>query len=187
MIAVQLLGPTAVASYAVSQRLFLLPASIPTMWLQQLWPAYAEALARKDVFWVRRILWRSVGLSVAFAASVSALLLFGQHKIFALWIGPDFKGSSSLSLALAAWAVLSTLGSAVAMYLNGSNAITVQIVPALVLGGVALALKLLLGSRFGPAGIAWASALAYILTAIPIQFYIVRRLLRNQLLEASLN
>ena len=42
MIAAQVLGPAAVAAFAVSQRLFLLPSTIPVMWLQQLWPAYTE-------------------------------------------------------------------------------------------------------------------------------------------------
>jgi len=185
MIAVQLLGPAAVASYAVSQRLFLLPSMLPGMWQQQLWPAYAEALARKDALWVRRTLVRSVEISGGIAASVSFLLLISQNRLFALWVGPSFHSSVSLSIGLAAWAILSTMGSAVAMYLNGSNAIAVQIVPAIVLGATAVLLKLFFCSRFGPAGIAWASVVAYLLASVPIQLVIIRRLLRSQIAEAS--
>ena len=127
---------------------------------------------------------RSAAISGGIAAATSLFLLIFQNRIFALWVGPSFRSSASLSLGLAAWAVLLSMGSAVAMYMNGSNAIAVQVIPALVLGTTALVLKLVLSPRYGPAGIAWASVLAYLLTSVPIQFFIVRRLLWRQLLDS---
>ena len=45
-----------------------------------LWPAYAEAIARRDVEWVRRTLWRSIGgAALASSLAVVPLLMFGQE------------------------------------------------------------------------------------------------------------
>ena len=54
IIITHLLGPDAVAGYAVPERMFSLISTLLAMALMPLWPAYAEAAARGDHSWVRR-------------------------------------------------------------------------------------------------------------------------------------
>ena len=52
----QVLGPAAVAHYAIPSRLALAGVTLLTVFLSPLWPAYAEALARGDREWTLKTL-----------------------------------------------------------------------------------------------------------------------------------
>ena len=66
-----MIGPSAVADYAVVAKLFLIPTVLVGLALGPLWPAYREALSRGDVGWVRRTFRRSIRLSLSVAGLVS--------------------------------------------------------------------------------------------------------------------
>ncbi len=82
-----MLGPSAVADYAVVSKLFLIPAVLVSLALAPLWPAYREALSRGDVAWVRRTFGRSIRLSLSVAGLVSAVLVVFGIPIIAIWVG----------------------------------------------------------------------------------------------------
>jgi len=63
LIIAHMLSPDAVTPYSVVQKLSML-AFLYWASFQALWPAYAEAIARNDLDWVLRTLWRSVKLSL---------------------------------------------------------------------------------------------------------------------------
>ena len=62
-----------------------------------------------------------------------------------------------------------------AMFMNGANIVRFQVVQALSFGLLAFALKLVLVSPLGAAGIVWATDIAYIVTTLPFCFWFIRR------------
>lgn len=179
IILTQLLGPEAVAQYAVAARLYSIPASILVMLFMPLWPAYGEAVVRGDTAWVKRTLLRSLAL-VLLVAGVPciALVIWGQN-IIKVWAGSTVTPSANLLVALAAWTVISALGNAVAMFLNGANIIKFQVVCASLMAVTAVLIKTFLTPRLGISGVVWGTLIAYIpLVAIPMCIYIPHILLR---------
>ena len=167
----QLLGASAVAEYAVPEKLFGLITLAMSMVLAPLWPAYGEAIARRDFDWVKRALRRSfvVGVFVASCAAI-ALITFGP-EVIELWIRDAVVPSFALMVALGVWKVVETGGIAVAMFLNGAKIVKLQILCAIPTAVIAVVLKVVLVMKLGVAGAVWASVLAYLLfTALPVAF-----------------
>ena len=93
-----LLGPSAVAEYAVVAKLFMIPTVMVGFALGPLWPAYREALSRGDTQWVRRTFRRSLRVSLAVGGVVSAVLVALGLPLIAAWVGPQLSRRSDSSL-----------------------------------------------------------------------------------------
>jgi len=169
VIIAQTLGPTSVAQYAVLAKLFSAGLFLSDVAFAPLWPAYGEALARGDLQWVRNTLKRSVQLAAVASSLFALLLVVGGNEILARWIGPGFGASLGLRLGLGSWAIVATVGLAVAMYLNAANLMRVEVACAVAWVPASIALKVMLVSRWGLAGIPWATVMAYLaFVAVPL-------------------
>lgn len=180
LIAIHILGHTATAEYNVVQKLFQVGPILVGVCSAPLWPAYAEALSRRDLVWVRKTLRRSVELSAAISSMISLCLLAFLSPILSIWVGPRFHPSRWLTVGFALSAVLVTSTSAVASYLNGSNFLQGQVVLVLLQSAAGIFLKLYLGKQFGSAGIIWGTVIPYCLLILPAYLWIVPRLLKTQ-------
>lgn len=121
-----MLGPAAVASYAVAQRLFMLVSQPLYILNAPLWPAYADALHRGDHGDVLRTLRRSMlgtlGISVAGGLLV---LLIGPHA-WAAVTGKVVVYSSGLMAGFALWSIAESISNAWGMYLNAAHLLREQ-------------------------------------------------------------
>jgi hypothetical protein len=90
------------------------------------------------------------------------VLVVGGNEILARWIGTGFSASLALRLGLGSWAIVATVGLAVAMYLNAANLMRVEVACAVVWVPASVVLKVILVSRWGLAGIPWATVMAYL-------------------------
>ena len=175
-----MIGPSAVADYAVVSKLFMIPTLLVGFALSPLWPAYREALSRGDSAWVRRTFGRSIRLSLSIAGSISGLLVLIGLPVIAFWVGessvhPPFE----LVLAIGIWTVLSAAGNAVAMLLNGAQVVRFQVVSAVLMASANVVLSVILTSWIGISGVVWGSVIAYsTLTLIPDAFYLPRLFVR---------
>ena len=183
IVAAQILGPQAVAEYATATKLASITPIVLSLLLSPLWPAYGEALSRGDVKWVRSTLFRTLAFSTPFAAVAALILvLFGQ-EIVEQWVGPAVVPSYSLLLGLGVTSILTAAGSTIAIFMNGTGIIKFQVICGCLMAVVALVLKIFLAQTIGVAGIAWGTAIAYLVcVAIPTVVYMPRLLvhLRNR-------
>lgn len=169
------LGVTAVADFSVHQRLFGLVPVVIGMALTPLWPVYAEARARNDFAWIRKMLLLT---SVAFplAAMIAAALLVAlAPELLRLWVGEAVRTDRALCLALAAWVCVDTAGRAIAMFLNGVSVLRAQIVISLTFLAICLPLKMWCASRWGVAGVPAAVAVSYVVVHVPAYWWLIRR------------
>jgi O-antigen/teichoic acid export membrane protein len=178
-------GASAVPQYAIVQKVFLVIVGIQSAWLAPLWPAYGEAINRGDILWVRRTLIRSVLVVVAVTGVISFVLLAASQSLFGLWVGPDLVPSWPLAVGFAVWAVVQAGGNAVAMYLNGSNALILELCLSLALVAIGTPLKILLCVKIGAVGVVWGQVIAYVLVvALPLVFFMPRLLAKHSVSNA---
>jgi O-antigen/teichoic acid export membrane protein len=177
LIIAQLLGPEAVANYAVPERLFAVLTTIASLILAPLWPAYGEAAARGNVVWLRRTLRRSLIYGIGTIAALSGLLVLTASSLLEWWVGDAVAVPFAVILGLGVWKVIEVGGSAVAMFLNGVNELRVQVVFAVITAAASLGLKLWWTPLFGIAGVIYATILAYAVLTVPFLGMASRRAL----------
>ena len=175
----QVLGASAVTSYAVPQKLFQVIAMMLGMTLVTLWPAYGEAIARGDVAWVRRVFYGSLRLTLATTISLSSMLVINGPWILRLIVGKNLHVPLSLLVVLAVWAVISGVSGAISMLLNGAGVLRVQSITAVFASTSNLALSIFLTRRLGVMGVCLGSIITQLLIAFPISIFLVRRLFRR--------
>jgi O-antigen/teichoic acid export membrane protein len=184
LVAARILGPEAVARYAVPMKLFGFIPLVVGMVLIPLWPAYGEAIARGDTAWVRATLRRSIGVSFLFStAACLPLVLFGGG-IIRWWVGPSLEPEPAMLLGMGLWTVLSCSWGAAVMFLNGAGAIRVQTLWTFVMAVGAVTAKIFLAKEWGLPGIIWGTFLAqFFFLVVPLTFY-ADRLLKSMGAEA---
>jgi O-antigen/teichoic acid export membrane protein len=182
----QLLGPEQVTQYAVPMKLFMIAPLILSFALTPLWPAYGEALARRDHAWVKRTLVRSLLISSSFGIIMSGLLLVLGRPLLHAWAGSTINPTTPLMLALAAWAVANSVTGPIAMLLNGANALRFQAFWASVMMTANIALSIALTRLVGISGPAWGSVVAQVsFVLLPSAIYL-RSSFRKQVQEGVL-
>lgn len=172
--------PASFGKYSLVAKLFQVVPAIAGVWLAALWPAYAEAIARGDMQWVRRTLKRSVvaaGVGCALASGVVALLCV---PVIQLWTGVAVSPTPWLLAGLTFYSATLVGTTAISIYLNGSNYIERQAVLVLIHTAVCLVLKLLLCKYGDISGAVWGANISYVLVIFPAYCFIVPRLLRTQ-------
>jgi O-antigen/teichoic acid export membrane protein len=175
----RVLGPEAVTQYAIPQRMFMMISLMLSMFTAPLWPAYAEAISRGDIEWVRKTLFRSLKLAVAIAAAAALVLVCGGQKIVHLWVGNKVHPSLLLLAGFGVWALLDVAGNAVAMFLNGASIIRFQVIFGGTFGAVCLLSKFLAVRYVGTSALPWTTTLTYtVCVAIPTTIAVPRLLVQ---------
>jgi len=175
----RVLGPAAVPSYAIPFKLFNTVHFLISVLMAPLWPAYREAFVRRDHPWIRQTLRRSIYISLAVGTACALVLVIGGRSILHLWLGRDLETSTGLLVGLGLWTVLAGVGTAIAMFLNGTGILRVQVVLALLMTVANVGLSIFLVSRIGIEGAIWSTVISYsLIVMIPLVFYIPRLLAR---------
>ncbi len=179
LIIAHMVGLDAVASYTVHQKLFSPLPLLAGFAMTPLWAAYAEAIARGDVRWVRRIF--SIGTIAFFLSStIAAICLYLlAEPLLQFWLHGKISVDKDLSLVYAVWIVVDITGKGVAMFLNGVGEIKSQMLIVAIFVPLVLVLKVYFAHRFGAVGVPAALVVAYTATHLPGYFMIVKRWFRE--------
>jgi O-antigen/teichoic acid export membrane protein len=175
----QILGVSAVTTYAIPMKLFMTIPMLLGFGLLPLWPAYREALTRRDLSWVRRTLVRSLQITAAISIPLSLVLVVFGRPLIELWVGPEVVLTTGLLVALGVWMVVYSISFAISVFLNGANVIGFQVVLAIAMVVTNLALSIVLTHAVGVSGPAWGSIIAVVVCVLlPCTWYL-RRMLRR--------
>jgi O-antigen/teichoic acid export membrane protein len=159
LIIARLLGAEAVASYSVYERVFGVGTNLMLVMLMPIWPAYAEAWARRDTGWVRKALRRSLTISVGVSMLFAALITIFGPLIVSVWTRKNVPVQPIVLYGLAAWCIVQCTSNALSMLLNGLHKIRIQVVATTLTACVAIPLKFFLVRDVGPAGGVLASSI----------------------------
>lgn len=185
IIIANMLGASAVTSYAITMKLFLLVPMLFGLVLTPLWPAYREAFASGDIEWVQRIFAKSIRWSLIVSIpSAFALIMLGG-VIIEFWVGIEVVPSINLLIGCGLWLILMTIGNALGVFLNGLQLIKIQLVVATISSVMSILLSVWLLQVYGVAGVIFGAVIAYSLFTILPYFFIIKRVCRDLELNDS--
>lgn len=178
LIIARILGATEVAGYAVVQKLYSL-ALLPQFIVAPLWPAFGEALTRREYAWAGRTLRRGIIVSVLLASLIAIPLFIFGRTIVGWWAGGGLVPSAILLGGFTCQMILGAYGGAMTAFLNSSEALHRQVFFYGFASLSAILLKIVMAMSWQVAGVAWATVLAYgLFYAIPA-WILARRILRG--------
>jgi O-antigen/teichoic acid export membrane protein len=123
-----------------------------------------------------------LALSLNIAAAI--LLVFFGPSIIHLWVGPNINPPLVLLLGLGFWTALNGLGGPIAMLLNGTNTIGIQVICASLMAVSNILLSIFLVQKIGVAGPIYGTVIAWtIFNLIPLLIYIPRMFASWQTLQ----
>jgi len=154
------LGPKSVAVYAVAFKLFTIPSIIMSLFLNALWPAYAEAKSRGDKEWIHKSFTRSLKLSAVIALPISVVTLICGPWIIDQWVGKAINPTWDLLIGLFFWSLLTILGGNFAALMNGLGVIKFQTIASVAMAAVNIMLSIWLVQIIGVSGVIWGSVLS---------------------------
>jgi O-antigen/teichoic acid export membrane protein len=175
----QILGVSEVTTYAIPMKLFMTIPMLLGFGLLPLWPAYREALTRRDLSWIRHTLVRSLQVTAAVSIPLSLVLVVFGRPLIDLWVGEDVVPTTGLLVALGLWVVVYSLSVAIAMFLNGANVIGFQAGLAVAMTVTNLGLSIGLTHAIGVSGPAWGSTIAVAACVLLPSAWYLRRMLRT--------
>jgi len=178
MVVAQVLGADTVTQFGVPQRLFAMLLMLVSIALSPLWPAYGEALSRNDVIWAKQTLARTIRSSLTIVGPMALVLVLLGQWIIQIWIGPSVSPSWLLLAGFGVWVVISSAGSAMAMFLNGAGKVRFQVVTATTMAVANLLLSIFLTRLIGVSGPIWGSVISYAVILLVPTFFYVRRILK---------
>jgi O-antigen/teichoic acid export membrane protein len=179
LVLAQVIGLDAVTQYSVASKLFGLLAFASSLIVGPLWPAYAEALARKDYDWMRQTLKRSLWTLLSLSVALSAVFMAFGPGLIRMWVGSRFQPSLLLISGLGVWNVVMSISLPFAMLLNAARIIKFQIVTASVTALGNIACSVYLTKRIGIPGVVFGSILSQVLLALIPYALFTRRFLRS--------
>jgi len=167
VLALALLGPEASARMTIALRACITALGALGVMSQPLWPAFSEAAAALDRHWIRSILIRGAALVVGVAAAGSSILLVYGQRLLGWWLHQSLGITKTLLWAIAVWVLAQALVRVPCLLLNALSIIRYQIVVSSAALVLAFALKLLLSTRLGVAGILWGTTVPFLLIILP--------------------
>lgn len=172
-------GPKAASHYEVLSRLFGFLTMFHNGISNPLWPAYADAIHRRDFGWVEKMILHQAKIFFVFLSAAFLLAIFCK-EILAFWVGGIRVSNPILIYAVATVTGLGAWNRMFAMVVNGSGEIRSQAAVGVIAAIINMCIALLLISSgfLGEASIPIATALALLPTAVvlPTQAYNIVRL-----------
>ncbi|HVG26990.1 MAG TPA: oligosaccharide flippase family protein [Acidobacteriaceae bacterium] len=166
-----------VTPYSVTWRLAGYASVLQSAIMPSLWPAYAEAYARGDYDWVRKMFWRTARFSMGAAATaVLVLMLFGR-AIIRVYVGSEGVPSEVLLVAICGWTLLSAGMDLEAYLLAAVDRVKLQGILSGVAAALNIGLSIYLVKRIGSLGVVLGTILSYVLVLVGPQTAIVWRVL----------
>jgi O-antigen/teichoic acid export membrane protein len=169
------LGANQVTPYSVTWRLFSYATLLQVLIFPSLWPAYAEAFARKDRYWIQRTFRVHIVLGTLLTAVCVLPLVFYGQKIIAIWAGSEAVPPLALLVWMSSWSMIYASMTAVACILNGSGRVRGQMIYGMMTAIVNIVLSIALVVPYGITGIITATVIAYLVcNVLPASFEAVR-------------
>jgi O-antigen/teichoic acid export membrane protein len=175
----QILGAKSVAAYAVPARLFSMVNAFLILLSGAMWPAYADAVAHSDGPWIRRGFTRvAVGGTALTIVAAVFLAIFG-NQILAVWVGPQMHAPPALLAVFGLQCVLYAYLQPMNFLLNAVGQLRVQVIGALVMAVLNLALSILFVIHYGIIGAVLGTVISVLVAQVVPLTVVTRNVLKK--------
>ena len=155
------LGADSVPPYSLTYTLFGFTSIIQAILFKYVWVAYAEAIARRDIDWVRRIFAINLASSLGFTLATVVPLVFIARPFITVWAGAEMAPPGELLLWMAAWSMINAFCSPTACLLAAASRMSAQVVYSAAAAILNLALSVYLVQHWGIVGVIAATVISY--------------------------
>lgn len=155
-----ILGPAAVAPYAVIYKLYSAIFLVQFI-ITPLWPALAEAIARGDHAQAHRMFERAMRICLGTGLVIAIFLVGLGRPIVTFWVGQKLTPEWSLLLGFGAWTLIASYYAAIAALLSGPNLLFRQLRIFGTAALISVSLKIFLVTLVGISGAIWSSVIGY--------------------------
>ncbi len=170
------LGAEDASGYAIAERLFSIVAVAVGIVTAPLWAAYGEALGNKDHEWARRCLRTSLWRFALLSGLMCGALVAAFGPLVSLLGAGAVHVSLAVAAAMAAWRVVESLGSALAVYMYASEKMQFVLWSGVATAVVSLFAKTQLVGSFGAAVLPLTTLVCYTcLCLVPCLLHVRRR------------
>ncbi|MDR1384746.1 MAG: lipopolysaccharide biosynthesis protein [Planctomycetaceae bacterium] len=166
-----------VATYSVVSRMSSVIYVVLGMICMPFWSANAEAFARGDNEWVRKMIKRVVIIAFSFILFLEIFIVWLGPQIFHLWIGETFEVSRFLLIGFALRELIFAIASPYFMVLNSIGKVGIQIRMFLIFSVISILLKYIVPYWFGMTGIIYVTPICYSIIILPCLFIVVKNIL----------
>ena len=165
------LGASEVPTYSLTYSLFNYASIIQSVLFSYVWVAYSEAIARRDIDWVRRTFRLNFAVSLAFTAAAVVPLVFIARPFIHFWTGGIVQPPLNLVLWMAVWGMINAYCSPMACLLAAASHMRAQIAYSALAAAANIVLSVNLVHRWGVSGVIAATVISYLLfICVPIAF-----------------
>jgi O-antigen/teichoic acid export membrane protein len=180
------LGASEVTPYSVTWRLAGLAAALQSLIFPALWPAYAEAFAKREYGWIRRTFATTMKGSVALNLCCAGMMTLFGRTVIRLWAGTSAVPTFPLMFAMSLWVVINGFMSVESCLLGALNRICAQALLSITAAAVNIALSIVLVHRIGALGVISGTIASYVFVLALPQTLIVRNALMKELADRPL-
>lgn len=174
------LGPAEAGEFAIVAKLYGAILILANIYVAPLWPAYAEAHAKKDYAWINKTVKKSFVICAVGATIVGVILTISYSLVTSMWLGASQGVSVSLLITMAVWISLVSTGAAGSMFLNGLQIYRFQLMCALSFIFLMLPAKWLLVPVWGIEVIPVIGAVSFLMThLLPYGWFMPRHLKKS--------
>lgn len=175
----RVVGPDDAARYAVMSQVFVFSIGLITMITVPLWPAIADAYARRDGAWIWSAYRQTRRAVVAFGLALGLGIAIAGEPVIARWISPDVAPTLSFQLLAGCFFVLDVWDNLHYSVLLGLNRPWLAAATFGSSTAILLVASAILVPMFGLAGMAGAQCLGRILVMSWLLPHFVSRELRR--------
>jgi O-antigen/teichoic acid export membrane protein len=178
------LGATDVPAYSLTYKLFEFASLLQNIMFGYLWVAYAEAISRGDIDWVRKTFRRTLAFSLGSTLTAVIPLIFIAQPFIKIWTRGAITPPFDLVLWMAAWSMINALCSPIGCLLAAASQMKTQLVYGTAVAVTNLFLSVFLIQRWGVSGAIAGTVLAYVLFNCGPTILDVSLLIKRLTLEA---
>jgi O-antigen/teichoic acid export membrane protein len=162
----QLFGVVEVGIYGVLMKLFSTIETVSSSFITPLWPAYNDALAKKDYKWIKTTFWNSILVTFIWSISAGTIVTVMSPTLIKYFIGGDVVLEEGLPLYMLLTYVLLCVSQCIAMLVNGLGKLKLQSFVAPISATANIILSITLGKIIGVKGITLATSICILLFSI---------------------
>ena len=145
-------GPESVTQYNIAYKVMNVVTMVFSIVLNPLWPAFTDAYARKDYFWMNNIYHKMCRFYLGVCAIIILMVLFSP-LLYHLWIGNKVNVPMILTILVALYTLIHCWDSLQVMLINGIGTVKLQTYVTLFGLIMHIPLSLFLGQYMGMLGI----------------------------------
>lgn len=183
LIIANLIGLTEVTQYDILNKVYNNLTIMYSIILIPIWSAVTYAYAKKDVKWIKKILFKLKLLLVPFSLGVIGVSIFFK-PITILWLGDDKGIPVSLVILFALYTIVQGWTAIYCSIVNGMGKIEVQLYTAIIGAIINIPLSIYLGKTYGIFGVKVATFVCQVIPAIVLPIQVRYELKRSEVNES---